>query len=77
MTLEELQGAMNKLYGELLLASDERQVVILMLLADLARAINSQANLRIQKIVNAVGDEVTPSPEQEEDLTGLDQVEED
>lgn len=74
MELEQMQAEMNMLFGELLLADDSRQVVILMLLADLCKGMNQRAGLRIQNLTNAVGETITTAPKPEADGTKLEVV---
>jgi len=62
MELDELQGEMNMMFGELLLASTERQITILLLMADLTKGLNSRIGMQISKLVNSVGEDITTMP---------------
>jgi hypothetical protein len=59
MELDELQGEMNMMFSELLLASTERQITILLLMADLTKGLNSRIGMQISKLVNSVGEDIT------------------
>lgn len=60
-----MQAEMNMLFGELLLASKERQVAILLLMGELNKGMNNRIGLRMNSLINEIGDEITTKPKEE------------
>jgi len=67
MELEQMQAEMNMLFNEMILASDERKIVLLLLLADLTKGMNSRAGMLLNKLTNEVGDSITTVAKPKED----------
>ena len=65
MELEEMQAEMNMLFNEMVLADDAREVALLMLLADLCKGMNQRAGLRLQNVLNGIGESITTKPKEE------------
>ena len=67
MELEQMQAEMNMLFNEMILASNERNIVLLLLLADLTKGMNSRAGMLLNKLTNEVGDSITTVAKPKED----------